>query len=603
MISSVVKAEIRIALLEGRDRLNFFYVLEQHATAKSSADRTFLMFEGQEWTYKETYDIVLKYGSWLKKTYALGKGEVVAMDFMNSTTFIFVWMGLWSIGAYPAFINYNLTTEPLLHTIQTSTARVVLVEEDIRPKFTQKELDVLASQNIMTVFFDTALERQILSTTGIREPDSVRGGIGSTDVAALIYTSGTTGLPKPVLVSWRKFWLSAFLPHWASMKTADRFYTCMPLYHSSASILCAAPTLIKGSTLVIGRRFSASSFWPEVRQHGATIIQYVGETCRYLLAAKPQIDPDTGVNLDKVHHVRLAFGNGLRPDVWDRFKTRFGIERIGEFYSATEGVSATWNLSSNSFSSGAVGRFGTLAGFLLSFQIAIVDVDWTTEAPARDSKNQNFCTQVKTGEPGELLYKVDPNDVKAKFQGYFNNPKASDSKVLRNVLVKGDAYFRTGDILRWDHEGRMYFCDRIGDTFRWKSENVSTAEVGQVLGTHPRILEANVYGVKVPHHDGRAGCAAVLFNEAEGPVTEQLLEDVAKHAKRRLPKYAVPSFLRVVRRMVATGNNKQQKAGLRKEGVDPRVIGEDRLVWLKGETYVPFEGKQWQELSGGCVRL
>ena len=603
MISSVVKAEIRIALLEGRDRLNFFYVLEQHATAKSSADRTFLMFEGQEWTYKETYDIVLKYGSWLKKTYALGKGEVVAMDFMNSTTFIFVWMGLWSIGAYPAFINYNLTTEPLLHTIQTSTARVVLVEEDIRPKFTQKELDVLASQNIVTVFFDTALERQILSTTGIREPDSVRGGIGSTDVAALIYTSGTTGLPKPVLVSWRKFWLSAFLPHWASMKTADRFYTCMPLYHSSASILCAAPTLIKGSTLVIGRRFSASSFWPEVRQHGATIIQYVGETCRYLLAAKPQFDPDTGVNLDKVHHVRLAFGNGLRPDVWDRFKTRFGIERIGEFYSATEGVSATWNLSSNSFSSGAVGRFGTLAGFLLSFQIAIVDVDWTTEAPARDSKNQNFCTQVKTGEPGELLYKVDPNDVKAKFQGYFNNPKASDSKVLRNVLVKGDAYFRTGDILRWDHEGRMYFCDRIGDTFRWKSENVSTAEVGQVLGTHPRILEANVYGVKVPHHDGRAGCAAVLFNEAEGPVTEQLLEDVAKHAKRRLPKYAVPSFLRVVRRMVATGNNKQQKAGLRKEGVDPRVIGEDRLVWLKGETYVPFEGKQWQELSGGRVRL
>lgn len=603
LFGGVITAEFNIAFEQRRDRLNLFYVLERHATTKRSAARPFLIFQGQTWTYKETYDTVLKYGSWLKKTYAIGKGEVVAIDFMNSPTFIFLWMGLWSIGAQPAFINYNLTAEPLLHTIKTSSARLVIVEEDIWPKFTRKLLEDVAAENIEVVLFSTAIQQQIASTEGIREPDSLRGGVDRAGMAALIYTSGTTGLPKPAIVSWRKFWLSSFMPFWASMKTSDRFYTCMPLYHSSAAILCTIPTLTTGASLIIGRRFSTSTFWPEVRQHNATMIQYVGETCRYLLAARPQIDPVTGANLDKAHNVRLAFGNGLRPDVWDRFKDRFGIETIGEFYSATEGVSGTWNLSSNSFSSGAVGRFGAITRFLLPLQIAIVEVDWTIEAPARNPKNQNFCIQVKRGEPGELLYKVDPDDISAKYQGYFNNPKASDGKLLRDVLVKGDAYFRTGDIIRLDQEGRMFFCDRIGDTFRWKSENVSTAEVGEVLGRHPRILEANVYGVELPHHDGRAGCAAVLFDEAQGPVTEQLLEDVAKHAKNGLPKYAVPIFLRVVRTVEATGNNKQQKAGLRNEGVDPNIVKEDKLVWLKGERYVPFEGKQWQEMTGGRVRL
>ena len=603
LIGGLYKTEFNIAWRHSRDRLNFFYVLEQHATAKSSADRTFLMFEGQEWSYKEAYNTVIKYGTWLKQNYSIRKGEIVAMDFMNGPTFLFLWMGLWSIGAYPAFINYNLTAEPLLHTIEKSTARVVFVDEEIQPQFTQKELEVLASQNVEAVFFNTALEQQISNTQGVREPDSVRAGLDRTGMAALIYTSGTTGLPKPAIVSWQKLWIAPAMAHWTSTKITDRLYTCMPLYHSSAICLCTLPTLLRGATLILGRRFSTSTFWPEVRQHGATMIQYVGETCRYLLAAKPQIDAETGANLDKAHNVRLAFGNGLRPDVWDRFKTRFGIETIGEFYSATEGVSATWNLSSNSFATGAIGRNGALSRFLVGRNAALVEVDWTTEAPSRNPKNQNLCTQVKTGEPGEVLFRVDPNDPYAKFQGYFNNSKASESKILRDVLVKGDAFFRTGDVMRWDHEGRWYFCDRIGDTFRWKSENVSTAEVGEALGMHPRILEANVYGVEVPHHDGRAGCAAVLFSEGESPVTELLLDGVAKHAKEKLPKYAVPSFLRVVRGIVATGTNKQQKAGLRKEGIDPSAMGEDKMFWLRGGRYIPFEGKQWQELSGGRVKL
>ncbi len=373
----------------------------------------------------------------------------------------------------------------------------------------------------------------------------------------------------------------------------------MPLYHSSAAYLAVCPSLGTGSTLVLGHRFSTKTFWHDVRQHNATIIQYVGETLRYLLAAKPEKDPSTGKNLDLANNVRIAFGNGLRPDVWDRFKARFGIDTIAEFYGATEGVSALWNFSSNTFSSGAIGRNGTLSSFILRKQCAVVTVDWTTEMPLRTGKN-NFCQQVPTGEPGELLFKVDPADIFSKFQGYFNNKDASQSKVLRDVLVKGDAYVRSGDVVRWDKEGRWWFCDRIGDTFRWKSENVSTAQVSEVLGTHPAILEANVYGVKVPHHDGRAGCAAILF---DGDVHEALLDGVAEHAKRKLPRFGVPLFLRVVSEHKTTGNNKQQKAVLRSEGVHPGRVGEERILWLRDGRYVDFGEKEWELLNAGRAKL
>lgn len=374
----------------------------------------------------------------------------------------------------------------------------------------------------------------------------------------------------------------------------------MPLYHSSATILALCSSLNCGNTLAIGRRFSTATFWPDVRAHKATIIQYVGETCRYLLTAPPQLDPATGANLDKAHNVRIAFGNGLRPDIWDRFKARFGIDTIAEFYSATEGTSGTWNLSSNTFTSGAIGRNGPLTIYLLKKELAIVQVDWSTETPHRNPTNHNLCTEVPPGEPGELLYMLDPADTNRAFQGYFNNEKATQSKILRDVLKKGDAYFRTGDVMRWDKQGRWWFCDRIGDTFRWKSENVSTTEVSEALGTHPTILEANVYGVEVPHHDGRAGCAAILL---EGQVSEVVLEDVVRHAKARLPKYAVPSFLRVVREVTATGNNKQQKAVLRGEGIDPGRVGGEGIFWLKGGRYAAFGKREWDELNRGGVEL
>ena len=388
----------------------------------------------------------------------------------------------------------------------------------------------------------------------------------------------------------------------------------MPLYHSSASIMCFCSCLLAGCTTIIGRRFSARGFWKDVRASKATAVQYVGETMRYILAAPPDIDPKTGEDLDKKHSVRLIFGNGLRPDIWNRVKERFNIPTVLEFYAATEGTSATWNLSSNNFSSGAVGRNGLIASYILDRQTTIVETDHDTQQPWRDPKT-GLCKKAEPGEPGELLLAIDANDPQAKFQGYFGNSKATEEKIIRDVLKKGDAYFRTGDMIRWDKNGFWFFSDRMGDTFRWRSENVSTSEVAEVLGAHPAIHEANVYGVMVPHHEGRAGCAAIVLEdqlkkggeskEVIEPSAE-LLKDIATYSLKNLPKYAVPVFLRLAPQMQATGNNKQQKHILQREGIDHAKHDEnstDRLYWLQGGTYVAFHPQDFDRVNAGKVKL
>lgn len=388
----------------------------------------------------------------------------------------------------------------------------------------------------------------------------------------------------------------------------------MPLYHSTAALLGYLTCLLNGSSLAIGRKFSARNFFNEVRENDATVVQYVGETLRYLLASPPQIDPTTGENIDKNHNVRIAYGNGLRPDVWNRFKERFGVETIAEFYGATEGLSLTLNVSRNDYSAGAIGRNGSLGNFILSISATIIELDPITEVPRRDPKT-GLCVQAVRGEPGELLYSVDASNVEEKFPGYLNNKEANSKKILRDVRKKGDAWFRTGDMIRWNSSGLWYFSDRIGDTFRWRSENVSTSEVSEILGQHPEVHEANVYGVEIPHHDGRAGCATIIFKyqaQNSDPTSfiepsREILRSLAAHASANLPKYAVPIFLRVTASTHSTGNNKQQKTILRTEGVNPTLLenskSTDRLYWIKDGTYMPFSKKEWNQLNGGGVRL
>ncbi|EXJ65136.1 hypothetical protein A1O7_01476 [Cladophialophora yegresii CBS 114405] len=615
LILSLVASQRAFAKREAADRANSFYLIEEHARNSKVADKIFIIYQGKTWTFKQCYTMVLRYAGYLHSTHSVAPGEVVAIDFMNSPQFLFLAMAIWSLGALPAFINYNLAGNPFVHSVKTSSARILIVDPEVAPKVLSEETKaVFAAPDfrnqafpLEVVVLGTGLQSSLEYFPPYRAPDTARSGAIGRSPCVLISTSGTTGLPKAAIVPWdRTAVASGLIYRWIGLrnvtkKNPDRYYTAMPLYHASAFQLGFHCCLIGACTLVLGRKFSVSNFWDEVIAADATAIQYVGETLRYLLAVPPQPSDCTK------HRVRLAFGNGLRPDVWDKFRSRFGVETVAEFYGATESIGACFNKSRNTFSSGAIGQVGLLGSLLSKLRQTVVKVDWSTEAPYRDPKT-GFCIELPRGEPGEVLYRIDAADIGAKYQGYFGNKKASDSKILRDVLQKGDAWFRSGDVIKIDKEGRTWFLDRIGDTFRWRSENVSTAEVAQVLGQHPAVLEANVYGVAIPNHEGRAGCAAVLLRNVDAnttPVPDSLLESLATFSRNSLPRYAVPVFLRVVTQVMATGNNKQQKHVLRQEGVDPENVGEERIFYLRpdSERYEPFGRAEWETVKAGKVRL
>lgn len=662
VVTSIVGSTLAGNTRERTSTISLFYTLEAHARSPNR-HRPFIIHHGETWSYAEAYDTVLKYGTWLTSK-GVTSGEVVAIDFYNSEVFIWCWFALWSLGATPAFLNTSLKGEGLVHCVRTSGARLVLVDEFARDKFeedvmmehgfnairTDGELrdgrqakygfetdptkisrsiqnqtrsssssTIPSSRKLEIIFFDKRLETYILSLPPTRLPptrlpNSVRGTPKKHDMAMLIYTSGTTGLPKPAIMSWNKAHIGAsFISKWMHIKKTDIMYTAMPLYHGSASVLGVGTMLIAGGAICLGQKFSHKTFWPEVRDSKATLVQYVGETCRYLLAAPPSPE-------DKKHCVRAAFGNGLRSDVWQPFKDRFGIQTVYEFYSATEAPVALFNHSSNPFAAGAFARTGTI-GSLIMRTLGIITLRLSPTSPLellRDPKT-GLCVPTAPNEPGELVFKLDAANIEHKFQGYYGNEKASQSKILRNVRKKGDAYFRSGDLVRHDNEARWFFVDRLGDTFRWKAENVSTAEVADVLGQHEAIQEANVYGVEVPHHDGRAGCAAIVLEQGAATTSQPpdgislpqdaTLKSLAQDVQKKLPPFAVPVWLRVTREMHTTGTNKQQKHLFQKDGIDVDAVEEqgDALLWLCGKgdeaRYERFTRRDLQRVKGGEVKL
>jgi len=353
--------------------------------------------------------------------------------------------------------------------------------------------------------------------------------------------------------------------------------------------------MMTGITLCIGKRFSTSKFWSEVHDSRATWITYVGETARYLLAA-----PATP--LDRDHQVRCMYGNGLRPDVWIKFRERFGVPEVVEFFNSSEGVFGLANYCRGDYLATCVGHHGAILRYQTRNLYVPVLIDQASGAIVRDPKT-GFAHRQLYEKGGEIIVQVP--DVK-NFAGYYNNPEATKKKFERDVFKKGDLWYRSGDALRRTADGRWFFMDRLGDTFRWKGENVSTAEVAEVLGQYPGVVEANVYGVSLPSHDGRAGCAALYID----PSVKQHFDFAGflKYIRTHLPKYAVPIFLRIVKEMTPIHNNKQNKVPLREEGVDPdKVKPNDKVLWIdgkgKGHTYVDFHEDHWEDLKLGRAQL
>lgn len=357
--------------------------------------------------------------------------------------------------------------------------------------------------------------------------------------------------------------------------------------------------MMTGTTLAIGRKFSVRNFWRDIHDSNANAFVYVGETARYLLNAPPS-------PLDKDHKLKAMYGNGMRPDVWLKFQDRFNVPCVNEFFNSTEGMLSLLNVCRGPFHAAHVGHHGAIQRFRLRNHLITVEIDIENgDSIWRDPKT-GFARRKPYEEGGEILIAC---QTEKDFTGYWNNPDATQKRFERNVFKKGDLYYRTGDALRRDNDGRWFFMDRLGDTFRWKSENVSTAQVAEVLGQFPHLVEANVYGVEVPGHDGRAGCAAIYIAPSQRSTFDYTA--LLKHARKGLPRYAVPLFLRVIKSPTPMHNNKQNKVPLRKEGVDLAKIREgsagpeDLMLWVRpgGETYVPFTEKDWREVVGGKVRL
>jgi fatty-acyl-CoA synthase len=364
----------------------------------------------------------------------------------------------------------------------------------------------------------------------------------------------------------------------------DRMYNCLPMYHSIGGTVAIGAVLINGGSVFVREKFSRSAFWDDVARWECTLVQYIGELCRYLLSAPSH-------PLERAHKIRLFCGNGLRGDVWEPFKKRFSIPRILEFYAATEGNFSLFNVEERP---GALGRVPPFLSH--RFPAALVKHDVETGEPLRDA--EGHCVPCAPDETGEAIGRIGETDSSAgRFEGYSEEAQ-SERKILRNVFAPGDAWFRTGDLMRKDAQGFWYFVDRTGDTFRWKGENVSTLEVAEAISSFPGIAQAAVYGVSVPKTEGRAGMAALLSDAAID------LDLLRRHIAERLPSYANPLFLRMRRELDMTETFKHKKAELVREGFDPTEISDPIYFDDRAKRrYVRLDAPLFRRIVTGDIRL
>lgn len=408
---------------------------------------------------------------------------------------------------------------------------------------------------------------------------------GMNDRLFYIYTSGTTGLPKAAIVVHSRYYRIAAFGYFAfRMRSDDIVYDCLPLYHSAGNIIGVGQCLIHGLTVVVKKKFSASRFWEDCMKYNCTVVQYIGEICRYLLSQP--VRP-----AEKQHKVRLAVGNGLRPSVWEAFMERFGVAQIGEFYGATECNCSIANMD------GKVGACGFNSRILPNvYPIRLVRVDEDTMELVRDSRG--FCVPCRPGEPGLLVGRINQQDPLRRFDGYANQD-ATKKKIAHNVFKKNDSAYLSGDVLVMDELGYMYFRDRSGDTFRWRGENVSTTEVEGILSNLLGQTDVAVYGVPVPGVEGKAGMAAIA--DATGSFD---CSNFLQNIQRVLPPYARPVFLRISPHVDTTGTFKIQKTRLQREGFDPRLTN-DKIYFLntRGARYEAMNEELYNAIVEGRMSL
>ena len=545
-----------------------------------------ITFEGKTLSYAEFDALANRYAHWAKAQ-GLTRGQTVAIFLPNRMEYIPIWYGLTKVGVVGALINNNLAGAPLAHCLDISDALHCIVDDETAPAF--EAVKAQFKRPVKQWTLGTAHEGQkdmaqsLKSCSALRPDRALRDGLRARDTALYIFTSGTTGLPKAAKMTHMRvqLYMSGFAGSTGS-RPSDRIYITLPLYHATGGLCAVGAALLSGGSIMLRKKFSASQFWEDIHAENCTMFVYIGELCRYLIN-QPEHP------LERSHKLRTVFGNGLRPDVWEEMQPRFNIPFVLEFYGATEGNVSMFNFDGKP---GAIGRIPSWLRW--RFNTRLVRFDLETETPIRGK--DGFCQECRPGEIGEAIGLIG-TDVRSAFVGYADK-KASEKKVLHDVFRKGDRWFRTGDLMKQDADGYYYFIDRIGDTFRWKGENVSTSEVAERLAHVPGVQEVNVYGVPVGKLDGKAGMASLVVDEAFD------IDQLAQFVDREMPAYARPIFVRLQPQIETTGTFKYRKMDLVADGFDPAKV-KDPLYFRSPEkkAYVKITKAAYDKLYAGGYKI
>lgn len=554
---------------------------------REHGQRPFLIYAGQSLSYAQ---VDARANQMAHTFYAKGlrAGDVCGLLMENRPAFFYTWFGLVKLGVVVAFINTQVTGKALLHALQTTAAKSVVVGEECLANLqATDDLPALSywllpdTENpwsgALPRGVDAHFAARLHSAPASTFPREMRAGIEAQATTLLIFTSGTTGLPKAARYSHMR-WMSSGDVMQVTLPATyeDVFYCCLPLYHGAAATSVTSTALRAGASIVVRRKFSVREFWKDVRQHHISVFQYIGEICRYLLNQPVQ-------DGERDHSLRCMLGAGLTPESWQRWVERFGPVQIFEGWGSTESNANLINVDNYPGSCGRVPDWGRT-------NLRLVRYDVENDCHPRDE--HGFYQLCEVGEVGEAMgFIIDHPDIGGgRFEGY-TSAQASESKIRRNVLSDGDAYWSSGDLLRQDADGYCYFVDRIGDTFRWKSENVSTQEVADALGDLPGLELINIYGVQVPGHEGRAGMAAVLMQSGQGfdPEAFYALTD------RCLPRYAAPVFVRVSAAADLTSTFKLRKVDLQRQGYCPQACQDPLFIRDdQARTYQPYSAAALQ---------
>jgi len=558
----IVRSALTGLLVSPTSRTSIGKVFAERAARH--ADRVFIRFEGRDITYREANETANRYAAALADR-GVRAGDVVGIMLRNSPETVLAMLAVVKSGAIAGMLNYHQRADVLAHSIGLLDATVVVAEADlIEP--------VIDSGATVTDLITIENLSQLAEGKPIAEP-AATARVQARERAFYIFTSGTTGHPKASVMTHLR-WLRALAGFGGlglRSRGNDTLYCALPLYHNNALTVALSAVIDAGDTLALGRSFSVSRFWDEVIASRATAFIYIGELCRYLLNQPPK-------PTDRAHKVKVIIGNGLRPDIWEQFTERFGIKRVVEFYGASEGNTAFVNIFNIPGSTG-----------INPMPLAYVEYDPETGDPVRDARGR--VRRVAPGQPGLLL---SPVSRLSPFDGY-TDPAASEKKLVRGAFKDGDVWFNTGDVMSPQGMGHAAFADRIGDTFRWKGENVATTDVEAPIAADPSIEETTVFGVEVPGTDGRAGMAAVKLHEGADFDGRAL----ATRLYGALPSYAVPLFVRIVKSLETTTTFKSRKVDLRNEAYGSQVSDPLYVLAGPGEGYVPFYDEYPVEVAAG----